>query len=161
MAIRRTIGQTIFYTIFVLQLFLVGITTPGLTASAIAAEREHQTYDLLRTTLLSERALVLGKLLASVSFALLLIFASLPFQTIAFIFGGVAPGEVLLSVLILVLTAFAFGAIGLFFSSMIRRARVQARLRSMCCTTCRMALSSAPSSGRPPKTSSWSAMAAS
>jgi ABC-type transport system involved in multi-copper enzyme maturation permease subunit len=133
--IRRSIGQTIFYTIFMLQLFLVGITTPALTASSIAGEREHQTYDLLRTTLLSERSLVVGKLVASVSFALLLLIASIPIQSIGFIFGGVALGEVLLGTLILILTAFAFGAVGLFFSSMVRRARIAAVLTQIATTT--------------------------
>ena len=126
--IRRTIGQSIFYTIFMLQLFIVGISAPALTASAIAAEREHQTYDLLRTTLLSARALVIGKLVASVSFVLLLLIASIPLQSIGFIFGGVALGEVLLSVLLLILTALTFGSVGLFFSSFIRRARIAAVL---------------------------------
>lgn len=35
---------------------------PALTAAAIARERELQTFDLLRTTLLTERGIVLGKL---------------------------------------------------------------------------------------------------
>jgi ABC-type transport system involved in multi-copper enzyme maturation permease subunit len=122
--IRRTIGQTIFYTIFMLQLFTVGVSSPALTASAISAEREHQTYDLLRTTLLSAGALVTGKLFASVAFVLLLLVASIPIQSIGFIFGGISLGEVLLSILILVMTALAFGAVGHFFSSTIRRARI-------------------------------------
>ncbi|HUF38088.1 MAG TPA: ABC transporter permease subunit [Anaerolineales bacterium] len=126
--IRKTIGQTIFYTIFMLQLFIVGISAPGLTASAIAGEREHQTYDLLRTTLLSARSLVIGKLVASISFVLLLLIASLPIQSIGFIFGGIAIGEIAIGVLILVLTAVTFGAAGLFFSSVIRRARIAAVL---------------------------------
>lgn len=121
---RKTIGQSIFYTIFFLQLFVVGITSPALTAAAISSEREHQTYDLLRTTLLSARALVTGKLVASVSFVLLLLVASIPIQSIALIFGGIALGEVLLSTLVLIMTALAFGAVGLFFSSIIRRARI-------------------------------------
>jgi ABC-type transport system involved in multi-copper enzyme maturation permease subunit len=126
--IRRTIGQSIFYTIFLLQLFLVGVSAPAMTASAIAAEREHQTYDLLRTTLLSARALVTGKLVASISFVLLLLIASIPVQSIGFIFGGVTPGEVLLGMLLLILTATAFGSVGMFFSSIIRRARIAAVL---------------------------------
>ena len=123
-SVRRTIGETIFYTIFMFQLFIVGISSPGMTSAAIAAEREHQTYDLLRTTQLSARSLVIGKLVASVAFVLLLLLASLPIQSVGFIFGGVSIGEIFIAVLVLVLTALNFGAVGLFFSSFIRRARI-------------------------------------
>lgn len=122
--VRKTIGQSVFYTIYVMQLFIVAITAPGLTAGGIAIEREHQTYDLLRTTLLSARALVTGKLLAAVSFTLILIIASVPLQSLGFIFGGVSLGEVVVGTVILVLTALNFGAVGLFFSSLVRRARI-------------------------------------
>lgn len=122
--IRKNIGQSIFYTIYLIQLFIVILTSPGLTAGAIASEREQQTYDLLRTTLLSARALVTGKLVAAVSFVLLLFLASVPLQGIGFIFGGVSFGELLIGFLILVLTALNFGAVGLFFSSISRRSRV-------------------------------------
>ena len=121
---RKSIGQSIFYTIYMIQLFIIILTAPGLTAGGIAAEREQQTYDLLRTTLLSARSLVTGKLFAAVSFVLLLFFSSVPLQGIGFIFGGVSFGEVLIGFLILVLTALNFGAIGLFFSSLVRRTRV-------------------------------------
>ncbi len=121
---RKNIGQSIFYTIYLIQLFIVILTSPGLTAGAIASEREQQTYDLLRTTLLSARSLVIGKLFAAVSFVLLLFLSSLPLQGIGFIFGGVGFGELLLGFWILVLTALAFGAIGLFFSSIVKRARI-------------------------------------
>ena len=121
---RKSIGQTIFYTIYLVQLFIVILTAPGLTAGAIASEREQQTYDLLRTTLLSARSLVGGKLVAAVSFILLLFLASVPLQGIGFIFGGVSFGELLLGFVILVLTALNFGAVGLFYSSISKRSRV-------------------------------------
>lgn len=121
---RKNIGQTIFYTIYCMQLFIVALAAPGMTAGAIASEREQQTYDLLRTTLLTARALVLGKLIAAISFALLLLIASLPLQSIGFLFGGISLGEVVIGILIIVLTAFNFGAIGLFFSAIVHRSRI-------------------------------------
>ncbi|MBI4772554.1 MAG: hypothetical protein HY784_19505, partial [Chloroflexi bacterium] len=84
-------------------------------------ERERQTYDLLRTTLLSARALIFGKLTAALSFILLLLVAALPLQSLAFLLGGVAPEEVVIATVMLIATAFLFGAAGLFFSSLMRR----------------------------------------
>ena len=121
---RKNIGQSIFFTIYMIQLLIVMLTSPGLTAGAIATEREQQTFDLLRTTLLSARSLVFGKLIAATSFVLLLFLTSIPLQGIGFIFGGVSLGELLLGLLILVLTALNFGAIGLFYSSIAKRSRI-------------------------------------
>ena len=121
---RKEFGQALFYTIYMLELFAVCIISPSLTAGGIASEKESQTYDLLRTTLLSARSLVVGKLLAAISFILLLLFAATPLMSIGFMFGGVTIPELLVGILILVLTALAFGSIGLFYSSFINRARI-------------------------------------
>jgi ABC-type transport system involved in multi-copper enzyme maturation permease subunit len=59
---RQDVGKAVFGAVVLLELLLVSFIGPGLTAGAITAEREHQTFDLLRTTLLSARSLVLGKL---------------------------------------------------------------------------------------------------
>ncbi len=121
---RKSVGQSIFFTIYIIQLLVVALSAPTLTSGAIASEREAQTYDLLRTTLLSARALVTGKLVAAVAFVLLLLLASLPLQSIGFIFGGISIGEIVVGSLILLLTALNFGAVGLFFSSIVRRSRI-------------------------------------
>ncbi len=121
---RKEFGQALFYTIYSIELVAVCLISPSLTAGGIASEKESQTFDLLRTTLLSARALVTGKLLAAISFVLLLLFATLPILSIAFMFGGVTVSELLVGTLILILTALFFGAIGLFYSSFITRARI-------------------------------------
>jgi len=122
--VLNEIGRAIFFTIYGIELLVVCMVSPALTAGAISTEKEQQTYDLLRTTLLSARALILGKLIAAVSFVLLFILAVIPLQSIAFMFGGLSMGEVILSFLILVLTALAFGSVGIFYSSFIPKTRV-------------------------------------
>ncbi len=121
---RKEFGQALFYTIYSMELFAVCAMSASVTSGAIATEREQQTYELLRTTLLSARSLVLGKLLAALSFVLLVLFASLPIQSIGFMFGGVTTTELILGTIILLVTAVTFGSLGLFFSSFIRRARI-------------------------------------
>ncbi len=119
--ITQTMGKTVFGVVVGMELMMVCFVAPALTAGAISAERERQTYDLLRTTLLRGRALVFGKLVSALSFLLLLLVVAFPLQSLAFLFGGVAIEEVLIAFLILVITAITFSAIGLFISSFTKR----------------------------------------
>lgn len=115
------IGRTLFYSIIGVELFLVTFIAPAFSAGAISGERERQTYDLLRTTLLPARSLVGGKLFATLSYILLLLIAAIPLQSVAFLFGGVAELEVALSFVILLSTTVLLGTVGIFFSALTQR----------------------------------------
>jgi hypothetical protein len=118
---RQIAGKVVFGTVVLLELLLLSFIAPGLTAGAITAERERQTFDLLRTTLLSAQSLVLGKLGSAFSYLLLLILTALPIQSLAFLLGGVGLGELVVSSVMLVVTAIFFCTLGLFFSSFMKR----------------------------------------
>jgi ABC-2 type transport system permease protein len=115
------IGRVLFYGVAAVELFMVTFIGPAFTAGAISGEREHRTYELLRTTLLSARALVVGKLISALSYIVLLLFAAVPLQAIAFLFGGVNPEELVIGLVILLVTAFQFGTVGLYFSAIMKR----------------------------------------
>jgi ABC-2 type transport system permease protein len=117
----QTIGKVIFSTVVLLELLMVSFIGPALTAGAISSERERQTFDLLRTSLLSARALMFGKLSSAVVYLLLLIFTAIPVQSLAFFLGGVGMAEMVISTLMLVVSAVFFCALGLFFSSFAKR----------------------------------------
>ena len=117
----QIVGKMIFSTVVLLELLMVSFIGPALTSGAISSERERHTFDLLRTTLLSGRALVFGKLSSAVVFLLLLIFTAIPVQSLAFFLGGVGMAEMVISTLILVVTAIFFCTLGLFFSSFAKR----------------------------------------
>ena len=115
------IGRTLFGGVVAIEMLLVAFIAPAFTAGAISGEREHQTLDLLKTTLLPARTFVAGKLVAAMLYVLLLLCAAIPLQSIAFFFGGVAETEVLLSFVLLAITALLFTTIGVFFSARSRR----------------------------------------
>jgi ABC-2 type transport system permease protein len=117
----QLIGKFVFGAVVGIELLLVCFIAPAFTAGSISGEREHQTYDLLRTTLLTASQLVLGKLASALSYIMLLLVAALPLQSLAFLLGGVALEEVLIASVLLVATAFLFGTSGVFFSSFMRR----------------------------------------
>lgn len=111
------IGRTLFAGVVGIEMLLVAFIAPAFTSGAISGEREQQTFDLLRTTLLPTRFFVFGKLLSGMMYVLILLLAAVPLQSIAFFFGGVEETELILSFVILTATALLFGAIGLYFSA--------------------------------------------
>jgi ABC-2 type transport system permease protein len=116
----RDVGKVIFSSVLGMQVLLVIFVGPSFTAGAITGEKERQTYDLLRTTLLSAKSFVAGKLVSSLSYVLLLIFAAIPLQSIAFLMGGVAFIELFLSQVIVLVAAVTFALWGLYASSRMR-----------------------------------------
>ncbi len=118
---QRRIGQVIFFIMVGIQAAITMLIAPAVSAGTLAAEHEHQTYELLRTTLLSARGLVWGKFVASVSFILLLLLLQVPLLSIAFIFGGIEPEEILVHTIVNIFSTLYFCSIGIFVSSLNRR----------------------------------------
>ena len=107
--------------LLMIETLLVVFLAPAFTAGAISLEREKQTLDLLATTpdlVARDR----GRQAASaLTFVFLLILSSIPLTAIVFVFGGVGPDDLLRGYLILFVTAFGLGAVGLFVSALVRR----------------------------------------
>jgi ABC-type transport system involved in multi-copper enzyme maturation permease subunit len=117
----QALGKAIFATAVGMQLLITCFTSSSAAVGAISSERERQTFELLRTTLLPARSLVLGKLAAAVLFNLLVILSAIPIASLSFFFGGVTLEEIAIASVFLIVTAIAFSTIGLFFSSLMRR----------------------------------------
>ncbi len=115
------IGQQIFGGLLILVTLLVVFLAPAFTAGAISLEREKQTLDMLVTTPISSLAIVIGKLLSALTYVFILIAASIPITAMVFVFGGVAPDDVIRGYIVLVATALGLGAFGLFCSTIVKR----------------------------------------
>ena len=114
------IGKFVFFGVTGLQLGLVAFLAPAFSAGIISSEREKQTYDLLMTTPLPSWVIVIGKLLAALAYLLLLVLTGLPLVSLGYLLGGVAPDEVLVAMVLLLVTTLTYGAIGLWFSARLR-----------------------------------------
>ena len=114
------IGRLLFWVITGMALVLVALITPVFTAGSIVGERERQTLDLLITSLLSSRQIVLGKLAAALAFIAVLILSIAPIISVSFMIGGVTPGDVIVAFGCLTSTGLFYAAIGLFWSSVAR-----------------------------------------
>lgn len=118
--LARSAGKGIFAAILGVQVILVAFIGPAFTAAAISGERERQTYDLLRTTLLSAESFVLGKLISSLSYILLLVAVSIPLQSLAFLLGGLSGVELVLSQVLVLVAAVTYALYGLWCSAAMR-----------------------------------------
>ena len=115
------VGRGIFVGLLLAQTLMVAVLAPAATASAISGEREHQTLDLLAVTPISSLAIVMGKLLSALAWVFVLVVASIPVTALVFVFGGVAPDDVLRGYAVLFATVIGLGSVGLFFSALTRR----------------------------------------
>jgi ABC-2 family transporter protein len=114
-------GLFLFTFLVLFQVTLLAFITPALTAGAISGERERQTIDLLFVTPLPPFSIIWGKLLASMSFVVLLLTLSVPIFSLVFLFGGVERDQMLYGFLVTGVTALTLGLVGLMFSTLFRR----------------------------------------
>lgn len=113
-------GVIFFLVMSLWAIVLTALIVPGATSGSIAREREARTLPLVVSTPISALSVVLGKLVAAASYILLVIAAGVPLFTLVVMFGGI-PANQLASVAVIVLvTAFAFSALGVFVSSISR-----------------------------------------
>lgn len=115
------IGQSIFTLLSIFQLILVCFIAPAFTAGQISLEREKQTLDLLISTPMRPAAIVIGKLAAALAFVVLMIVAAIPITAIVLMYGGASVEDIVRQQVVLLATALLLGAIGLFFSALIKR----------------------------------------
>ena len=116
-----SMGITVFTFLVLFQVALLAFITPALTAGAISGERERQTIDLLFVTPLRPFSIIWGKLLASMSFVVLLIVLSVPIFSLVFLFGGIELDQVVAAFALTGVTAMTLGFLGVAFSTIFRR----------------------------------------
>jgi ABC-type transport system involved in multi-copper enzyme maturation permease subunit len=80
---------------FLGQYILASMMAPSFAAGAITGEKERKTYEMLLASPLRPAAIVIGKLVASLTHLAVLVFASLPIVMLCLPLGGVSLYEVL------------------------------------------------------------------
>lgn len=117
-------SQAFFYFLSFTQLALISFMTPGLTAGAISGEREKQTLNILLTTQQSSAAIIISKLVSSISFMLFIVVATMPLYSIVFLFGGISPLQLITVFLFYIYMMFVLASFGMFFSTVFKRTMV-------------------------------------
>jgi ABC-type transport system involved in multi-copper enzyme maturation permease subunit len=114
-------GRNLFVVLILFQMVLLTFVTPALTSTSISGERERQTIDLLFCTRVPPFAILWGKLLASMSFVLLLLVAAVPVFSLVFLFGGIEADQLAIALLVTIVSALALGSIGILCSTVAQR----------------------------------------
>lgn len=106
---------------FIGQYVLASMMAPSFAAGTITGEKERKTYEMLLASPLRPSAIVLGKLVASLTHLAALIFASLPIAMLCLPLGGVSVYEVLAAYVALILSVLTFGMISVACSAYFQR----------------------------------------
>src|SRR5688572_27759961 len=119
----RSVQQTrrLVDLFFIGQYVLASMMAPSFAAGSITGEKERKTYEMLLASPLRPSAIVLGKLVASLTHLGVLIFASLPIVMLCLPLGGVSLYEVLAAYLGLILSVVSFGMISVACSAYFQR----------------------------------------
>src|SRR4051794_39132207 len=115
------VAQRLFDLFFLGQFFLVALAAPTFAAGSITGEKERKTYEMLLASPLPPATILIGKLLSSLSYLVILILSSLPLMILCFLLGGILLSEITRAYLVLVLAAGTFGLLSVACSSYFRR----------------------------------------
>ncbi len=88
-------GLEWFIAFTLIEAGVFSLLAPALTASSIAGEREKQTLDILLTTTLRPRQIIVGKILTALATFTLLVVCSLPAFTPTMMFGIITMWQVI------------------------------------------------------------------
>ena len=114
-------GRGVFGAVMFIEALVIVALAPAYTAGLISSEHEKQTFDLLSATPISSLAIVLGKLLSGLSYLALIVGASIPLASIAFLFGGVDVIDLVRGYFVLVVTGIGVGSIGVWCSAAMKK----------------------------------------
>lgn len=109
-------GRSLFLTLIAAAMITLTFVAPVLAAGSIAGERERQTFDLLLTTQLPIRHIVLGKIIASLSYCFLLLTAMTPLMGMVFLLGSVDVVQLIIMLAVIVSNIVLLTCIGVYWS---------------------------------------------
>jgi ABC-type transport system involved in multi-copper enzyme maturation permease subunit len=119
--IHPQVGLNLYNFLVLGLVTLLAFIAPATSASAISGEKERRTYDLLLVTSASPTGIILGKWLASTIYFVYLAIAALPSIALVFLYGGVPLANPGLALLVALLTALGYGALGIALSAVVKR----------------------------------------
>jgi ABC-2 family transporter len=116
-------GERIYYWITTIQVMLVLIVAPTITAGMTTGEKERQTFDFLRVTTITRWMYVMGCFLSTAFYVALALICALPMLSLTFLYGGVTLQDVVKTFFFLLGSAWVLSSFGLFVSSVCERTR--------------------------------------
>jgi ABC-type transport system involved in multi-copper enzyme maturation permease subunit len=120
--LERGVGRILFSILAYLQMAVVVLVAPAFTAGVIVGERSEKTLELLSMTLLRPASVLLQKFTSALSSFLVFLSVGLPVVALCYTLGGVSLLDIGFYYALVIVTILSFGAIGLLFSVITRKA---------------------------------------
>jgi ABC-type transport system involved in multi-copper enzyme maturation permease subunit len=120
-ALTSDSGGWLFSLLIFLVLLLALLVSPTLSGNSINGDRDAATLAPMQVTLATTGEILLGKFLAAWIAGLAFLVVALPFLVVATLAGGLQPGTIVTSLLILVLEVGVVAGIGVGLSAIIAR----------------------------------------
>ena len=114
-------GSAIFEVVLAFVLLFALLVAPALSANAVNGDRAGGTLAILQVTLLTPGQILWGKFCAAWLAAIAFLAASAPFLVFAVLLGGLTPGHVLVSLLMLAVEVAVICGIGVGISALAGR----------------------------------------
>lgn len=111
----------VFPILMCTQAVILYIMIPIITASSISGERERQTLDIMLTTPVKPKQIIMGKLATAIAQVFLFVVSSLPMISLAFLFGGISWINIIYMLGIFLVISFFAGSIGIYCSSVFKK----------------------------------------
>ncbi|MCR5202669.1 MAG: ABC transporter permease [Lachnospiraceae bacterium] len=100
------------------EVLMVIAIMPSLTAVSISNEREKKTLDILLSTGIKPRKIIIGKFYEAELTIMLYIISALPVLSIVFTIGGIQVADLVKFLIEIITTTVFIGSIGILFSSL-------------------------------------------
>lgn len=116
-------GIYLFRAITGIQILLVLIIAPTITAGVTTGEKERKTFDFLRVTTITRWMYVMGCFLSTAFYVGLALLCALPLLSLTFLYGGVSLQDVMQMFFYLLGASCVLSSFGLYISSVSERTR--------------------------------------
>jgi ABC-type transport system involved in multi-copper enzyme maturation permease subunit len=110
------LGSAFFFSFIAVGYIGVILLTPPLVAGAIAEERDHRSLEVLLSTPIGERAIVLGKMWSRIGLMALIIITGLPILSLLQFWGGIEPGLATVGMVLVLFNLFSLASLSILFS---------------------------------------------
>ncbi|MCC6547582.1 ABC transporter permease [Candidatus Sumerlaeota bacterium] len=119
----QSTGLMIFRGVSGIQMLLVLIIAPTITAGVTTGEKERKTFDFLRVTTITRWMYILGCFLSTAFYVGLALLCALPLISLTFLYGGISLEDVVKMFFFLLGTSCVLSSFGLYISSVTERTR--------------------------------------
>lgn len=118
--LKQSAFITLFRHIVMVEFLILFISVPITSALSITEDRERKTLDLVLTTLVTPKEVILGKMMNSMYVTGLALFSTLPILSLTFVLGGMTAVDFWTVFLIFMVSGFVLSGIGIYASCRVK-----------------------------------------